>query len=168
MYIKWLAFHQSQNTGLSILTELQFLPLSLSLFPSGSKANWGFFSSRQNGHLEEKFGHAHTFLNIPDKISLLIYWVTSSYNLYSLKRGGRKEGGGWRTLSLILFSARTFPRVHCWSLEETNQALNEWIYCSIWSVVQSTTIDWKNAGNQWIFITVTCHHRLRGIRCACI
>lgn len=30
-------------------------------------------------------------------------------------------------------------------------------------VVQSATIDWKNAGNQWIFITVTCHHRLRGI-----
>lgn len=31
MYIKWLAFHQLQNTGLSILSELQFLPLFLSL-----------------------------------------------------------------------------------------------------------------------------------------
>lgn len=174
-YIKLSTVHVYQMTCFSSITEHRAINFdwvavspSLSLFPSGSKANWGFFSSRQNGHLEEKFGHAHTFLNIPDKISLLIYWVTSSYNLYSLKRGGRKEGGGWRTLSLILFSARSFPRVHCWSLEETNQALNEWIYCSIWSVVQSTTIDWKNAGNQWIFITVTCHHRLRGIRCACI
>lgn len=134
MYIKWLAVHQSQNTGLSILTELQFRLLSL----SRDQKLIEFFSSRQNGHLEEKFGHAHTFLNIPDKISLLIYWVTSSYTLYSLMRGGggrKEEGGGWlRTLSLTLFSARSFPTVHCWSLEETNQALNEWIYCSIWSV----------------------------------
>lgn len=139
--IKLSTVHVYQMTCFSSITEHRAINFvwvavspSLSLsFSRDQKLIEFFFSSRQNGHLEEKFGHAHTFLNIPDMISLLIYWVTSSYNQYSPKRGGRKEGGGWRTLSLTLFSARSFPRVHSWSLEETNQALNEWIYCSIWS-----------------------------------
>lgn len=139
--IKLSTVHVYQMTSCSSITEHRAINVDwVAVSPSLSRDQKliEFFSSRQNGHLEEKFGHAHTFLNIPDKISLLIYWVTSSHNLYSLMRegGGRKkEGGGWlRTLSLTLFSARSFPTVHCWSLEETNQALNEWIYCSIWSV----------------------------------
>lgn len=140
--IKLSTVHVYQMTSCSSITEhraINFDWVAVSPSLSRDQKLIEFFSSRQNGHLEEKFGHAHTFLNIPDKISLLIYWVTSSHYLYSLMRrggGGRKEeGGGWlRTLSLTLFSARSFPTVHCWSLEETNQALNEWIYCSIWSV----------------------------------
>lgn len=139
--IKLSTVHVYQMTSCSSITEHRAINVDwVAVSPSLSRDQKliEFFSSRQNGHLEEKFGHAHTFLNIPDKISLLIYWVTSSYTLYSLMRGGggrKEEGGGWlRTLSLTLFSARSFPTVHCWSLEETNQALNEWIYCSIWSV----------------------------------
>lgn len=139
--IKLSTVHVYQMTSCSSITEhraINFDWVAVSPSLSRDQKLIEFFSSRQNGHLEEKFGHAHTFLNIPDKISLLIYWVTSSYTLYSLMRGGggrKEEGGGWlRTLSLTLFSARSFPTVHCWSLEETNQALNEWIYCSIWSV----------------------------------
>lgn len=138
--IKLSTVHVYQMTSCSSITEhraINFDWVAVSPSLSRDQKLIEFFSSRQNGHLEEKFGHAHTFLNIPDKISLLIYWVTSSHNLYSLMRGGgrKEEGGGWlRTLSLTLFSARSFPTVHCWSLEETNQALNEWIYCSIWSV----------------------------------
>lgn len=140
--IKLSTVHVYQMTSCSSITEhraINFDWVAVSPSLSRDQKLIEFFSSRQNGHLEEKFGHAHTFLNIPDKISLLIYWVTSSHNLYSLMRwggGGRKEeGGGWlRTLSLTLSSARSFLTVHCWSLEETNQALNEWIYCSIWSV----------------------------------
>lgn len=139
--IKLSTVHVYQMTSCSSITEhraINFDWVAVSPSLSRDQKLIEFFSSRQNGHLEEKFGHAHTFLNIPDKISLLIYWVTSSHYLYSLMRrgGGRKEeGGGWlRTLSFTLFSARSFPTVHCWSLEETNQALNEWIYCSIWSV----------------------------------
>lgn len=140
--IKLSTVHVYQMTSFSSITEhraINFDWVAVSPSLSRDQKLIEFFSSRQNGHLEEKFGHVHTFLNIPDKISLLIYWVTSSHNLYSLMRrggGGRKEeGGGWlRTLSLTLFSARSFPTVHWRSLEETNQALNEWIYCSIWSV----------------------------------
>lgn len=132
MYIKWLAVHQSQNTGLSILTEFSF---ALSL--SGSKANWVFFlPGRMVIWRRSLVMHTHFLISL----TRLVFWSTGSHPptlcIPLWEEGGRKEeGGGWlRTLSLTLFSARSFPTVHCWSLEETNQALNEWIYCSIWSV----------------------------------
>lgn len=98
--IKLSTVHVYQMTCFSSITEHRAINFvwvavspSLSLsFSRDQKLIEFFFSSRQNGHLEEKFGHAHTFLNIPDKISLLIYWVTSSYNQYSPKRGGEERG----------------------------------------------------------------------------
>lgn len=171
--IKLSTVHVYQMTSCSSITEhraINFDWVAVSPSLSRDQKLIEFFSSRQNGHLEEKFGHAHTFLNIPDKISLLIYWVTSSHNLYSLMRegGGRKkEGGGWlRTLSFcqeFSHSALLVIGGNKPSIKRVNL-----LFYLICVVVQSATIDWKNAGNQWIFITVTCHHRLRGIRCACI
>lgn len=98
MYIKWLAFHQSQNTGLSILTELQFRPLSL----SGSKANWVFFlPGRMVIWRRSLVMHTHFLISL----TRLVFWSTGSHPptlcipLWEEGGGRKEEGGGWlRTL----------------------------------------------------------------------
>lgn len=128
--IKLSTVHVYQMTSCSSITEhraINFDWVAVSPSLSRDQKLIEFFSSRQNGHLEEKFGHAHTFLNIPDKISLLIYWVTSSHNLYSLMRERGEEKGGRWLIEDLKFLPGVFPQCIAghWR-KQTN--------CSIWSV----------------------------------
>lgn len=116
--------------------------------------------------------HTHFLISL----TRLVFDLLGHILLHSVfpyeRRGGEERGGRWLIEDLKLNSLFCPEFSHSALLviggnKPSIKRVNLLFYL-ICVVVQSATIDWKNAGNQWIFITVTCHHRLRGIRCACI